>query len=91
MISKNMTAFAAAVAVAWLLLASIGSAEDAAPLRKGSWPIRDGRNYQPTERDLRAMNRQDITPDEAREVDRLYDELMANSEKPRKRYRISKH
>jgi hypothetical protein len=69
-----------------LLLASIGFAEDTAPLRKGSGPIRDGHNYQPTERELRALHQKDLTPDQAREVDRLYDQLLAGSEKGRNRY-----
>jgi hypothetical protein len=83
-------AYAIAVALASLLPASSGSAEDAASPRKGSWPIRNGHNYQPTARELKSMERQDVTPDQAREIDRLYDELMANSEKFRKRNSTSK-
>jgi len=83
-------AFEVTVALASLLLANTASAEDIGPPRKGSWPIRDGHNYQPTARDLRAMERQDVTPDEAREIDRLYDELMASSERSRKRNSKSK-
>ena len=79
-----------AVALASLLLAGSGSAEDAGSLRKGSWPIRNGHNYQPTARELRSMERQDVTPDQAREIDRLYDELMANSAKFRKRHSTPK-
>ena len=40
-------------------------------------PIRNGRNYQPTENELRSSHLQDVTPDQAREIDRLYSELLA--------------
>jgi uroporphyrinogen-III synthase len=62
-------------------------AEGVSPLHSGSWPIHNGRNYQPTEDELRALHLQDVTPDQAREIDRLYDQLLAGSEKvhtPRK-------
>ncbi len=74
-----------ALAVASLALANIGSAEDAPPVHKEPWPIRNGRNYQPTERELRALHQEDVTPNQAREIDRLYDQLLASSEKIRKR------
>src|SRR5258706_15596652 len=61
--------FSVALALASLLLANIGSAEDAAPLHKGPWPIRNGRNYQPTEYELRALHEEDVTPGQAREID----------------------
>jgi hypothetical protein len=89
MMSKMFVAVAAVLAS--LLFASVGSAEDASSLRKGSWPIRNGHNYQPTERELRALNQQDVTPDQARDIDRLYDELLLDNEKARKRYPTAKH
>ena len=57
--------------------------EGAPPLHGGRWPIHNGRNYQPTERELRALHLEDVTPDQAREIDRLYDQLLADSEKVR--------
>jgi hypothetical protein len=51
--------------------------EDAPPLHKGPWPIRNGLNYQSTEQELRALHQEDVTPDQAREIDRLYDQLLA--------------
>ncbi|MCP3475112.1 hypothetical protein NLM33_32840 [Bradyrhizobium sp. CCGUVB1N3] len=39
------------------------------------------RNYQPTEDELRALHLKDVSPDQAREIDRLYDQLLAGSEK----------
>jgi hypothetical protein len=75
--------FVVALALASLLLAKTGSADDAAPLHKGPWPIHNGRNYQPTENELRALHREDVTPNQAREIDRLYDQLLVSSEKVR--------
>jgi hypothetical protein len=67
------------------------NAESAPPLHKGPWPIRDGRNYQPTEHELRASHEKDVTPGQAREIDRLYDQLLASSEKVRNRHPATKH
>jgi hypothetical protein len=78
--------FGVALALASLLLANIGSAADSPPLHKGPWPIRNGHNYQPTEHELRALHLEDVTPDQAREIDRLYDQLVASSEKIRSRH-----
>jgi hypothetical protein len=83
--------FGVALALASLLLADIGSAEDAPSLRKGPWPIRNGHNYQPTEQELRGLHQQDVPPDQAREIDRLYDQLLASGEKGRNRRPAPKH
>ena len=58
-------------------------ADGVPPLHKGPWPICNGLNYQPTERELRALHQEDVTPDQAREIDRLYDQLLAGNEKVR--------
>jgi hypothetical protein len=79
------------VALASLLLANIGFAEDAPSQRKGPWPIRNGHNYQPTENELRGLQQQDVTPDQAREIDRLYDQLLANNGKVRNSHPAPKH
>jgi len=60
-----------------LLLPNVGYAEQVRPVHKGPWPIRNGHNYQPAENELRSSHLQDVTPDQAREVDRLYSELLA--------------
>jgi hypothetical protein len=83
---SSKSAFGATTALALLMLTNIGSAEDAPLLRKGSWPIRNGHNYQPTQRELRDLHREDVTSKEAREIDRLYDELMTDGEKSRKQH-----
>jgi hypothetical protein len=80
--------FGVVLALASLLLANVGHAEIAPPLHKGPWPIRNGHNYQPTERELRALHLQDVTPDQAREIDRLYDQLLAGGEKHRNWYPV---
>jgi hypothetical protein len=82
----SRTVFVAAAVLGSLLFASMGSADDALSLRKGSWPIRNGHNSQPTEWELRALNQRDVTPDQAREIDRLYNKLLADDENARKRY-----
>jgi hypothetical protein len=88
---SSKIAFVIALALASLLLAKIGSAEDAAPLHKGPWPIRNGRNYQPTGHELRALHEEDVTPGQAREIDRLYDQLLAGSEQVRNRHSAPKY
>lgn len=72
--------FGVALALATLLLASAGSAEASSPPHKGPWPIHNGYNYQPTQHKLRALHVEDVTPDQAREVDRLYDQLLTSRE-----------
>jgi hypothetical protein len=66
-----------ALVLAPLFPADSASAEGAALLHEGPWPIRSGHNYQPTEHELRALHLEDVTPDQAREIDRLYNELLA--------------
>ena len=65
--------------------------EGAPLLHNGPWPIHNGRNYQPSQDELRALHLEDVTPDQARQIDRLYDQLLAGSEKVRNRYPTSKH
>jgi hypothetical protein len=75
-----------ALVFATLAVSTIALAAPAAlapPLHKGPWPIRNGRNYQPTEHELRALHEEDVTPGQAREIDRLYDQLLGSSEQVR--------
>ena len=88
---SNKVVVAGALILASLLPANVGFAEDAAPFHRGAWPIHNGRNYQPTENELRALQRQDVTPDEAREIDRLYDQLLSGTEAGRRRHSASSH
>jgi hypothetical protein len=73
--------FASALAAALLFQVGRGFAEDVPPLHRGPWPIYNGFNHQPTPNALRALDHQDITPGEAREINRLYDQLLSSSEK----------
>jgi len=51
-----------------------------APLpHPGPWPIYDWREHQPTQYQLHAMHLHDLTPNDAREVDRLYNQLESSS------------
>jgi hypothetical protein len=49
-------------------------------LHRRPWPIYNGFNHQPSENELRALHQRDVMPDEARELDRLYDQLLSSSE-----------
>ena len=69
--------FGAALVMSSVLLADAGYAEQIPQVHSGPWPIRNGRNYQPTETELRSLHLQDVTPDQAREIERLYGELLA--------------
>jgi hypothetical protein len=50
------------------------------------WPIENGHNHQPTQQELEALHMQDVTPDQAREIDRLYEQLLSGNEKLRNRH-----
>ena len=76
---SNKAIFGPALVVLSLLLANVVYAEQAPPIHKGPWPIRNGHNYQPTENELRSSHIQDVTPNEARVIDRLYDQLLAGN------------
>jgi hypothetical protein len=58
-------------------LAQPGIAQETGSLHP-SWPIQNGIKHQPTQNELRALHDQDVTPNDAREIDRLYNELMSN-------------
>ncbi|SIO62690.1 hypothetical protein SAMN05443247_09378 [Bradyrhizobium erythrophlei] len=88
--SRRTALVFATLAVSTIALAA--PAAVAAPrLHKGPWPIRSGRNYQPTEHELRALHEADVTPGQAREIDQLYDQLLASSEQVRNRHSAPKH
>jgi hypothetical protein len=78
---SNKVVFASALVAALSFLAQRGAAQDPPPFHRGPWPIQCGFNHQPTRNELRALHVQDVTPDEAREIDRLYVQLMSDSEK----------
>ena len=69
--------FGAVLVVSSLSLANVGYAGQVPLVHKGPWPIHNGHNTQPTENGLRSLHLRDVTPDQAREIDRLYSELLA--------------
>jgi hypothetical protein len=80
----NEVVRACALVAALSILAEPGAAKDAPPPHQG--PIYNGLNYQPTQDELRALHQQDVTADEAHEIDRLYDQLLSSSDPvPRRR------
>src|SRR5215469_7324696 len=78
---SNNGVFVTALVAALSSLMLPASAQDSAPFHRGSWPIHNGFNHQPTQSELGALHLQDVTPDEARKIDRLYDQLLSGSEK----------
>ena len=71
---SHKTLLALILAGALFFLPQRGVAEDA-PTHQGSWPVQNGFNRQPTGND------QDVTSDQAREIDRLYDQLLSSGDK----------
>ena len=72
-------AFACALAAALFFLGTPGFGEGAHLPHHGAWPIYDWRDHQPTQDQLYALHLHDVTPNEAREVDRLYNQLESSS------------
>lgn len=70
---SHKTLFALAL-IAPLSLAAPGAAQQ--PTLHRAWPIQNGFKRQPTANELKALHAQDVPPSDAREIDRLYDELM---------------
>ena len=70
------TVFALALVGALALPSQRGIAQATQSLHP-SWPIQNGFNRQPTRNELRALGDHDVTPNDAREIDRLYDQLMS--------------
>ena len=59
----------------------LGVAEGAPAGPAGPRPIHNGLDHQPTQDELRALHQQDVTSDQANEIDRLYDELLSTTKK----------
>src|SRR5579862_2326272 len=58
-----------------------GHAEDTQRLHPGPWPIWHWHNHQPRQSQLDAMHKRNVTPKEAREIDRLYNSLSSQAQK----------
>ena len=72
-------AFACALVSSLSLLRTPGFGEAARLPHHGAWPIYDWRDHQPTQDQLNALHLHDVTPNEAQEVDRLYNQLESSS------------
>jgi hypothetical protein len=75
----NKVVRSCALVAALSILAEPGVARNALPLHQG--PIYNGVDHQPTENELRASHQHDVTPDQAQEIDRLYDQLLSSSDR----------
>jgi hypothetical protein len=75
--AMRLKIIAADIVLCLILLISVsrGNAEGAPHRHPGPWPIWDWHNHQPTQRQLDAMHERDVTPRQARELDRLYMQL----------------
>jgi hypothetical protein len=76
--SHNMSykaLFALALIAPLAFLTQPGIAQER-PALHPSWPIEGGVKHQPTRNELRALHQQDVPSSDAREIDRLYNELM---------------
>jgi hypothetical protein len=77
---SHRTLFAFALVGPLSFLAEPGMTQNASSLHQGPWPIQNGFKRQPTQSELKALQEQDVTSGQAREIDRLYDELMSTYE-----------
>jgi hypothetical protein len=74
-------AITCALSTALSLVGAHGFAEDSPPTHQGVWPIYNGHNHQPTRDQLSTLHVEDVTPNQAQDVDRLFDQLLSNSER----------
>ncbi len=72
------TLFALALIGLLSFLVQPGIAQETQSLHR-AWPIQNGVKHQPTQSELRALHDQDVPPSDAREIDRLYGELMLDN------------
>jgi hypothetical protein len=70
-----------ALVAALSILAEPGVAKDAPPLHQRPSPIYNGIDHQPTRDEQRELHQHDVTPDQAREIDRLYRQLLSSSDR----------
>ena len=73
MLHKTIVVTALAGAISGLAQQAI--AQDSRPVHRGDWPIQNGVKHQPT----RGAAGGELSPDQANETDKLYDELLSNS------------
>jgi len=55
---------------------------EAPPVPRRDWPVHNWHKYQPTQDDLEKLDTQDMTRKEAKEVNRLYNQLESTGGEP---------
>ena len=58
-----------------------GIARDRPRPHASPWPIYNGLDHQPTENELRALQKEDVAPAQVEVIDKLYDQLMSADKK----------
>jgi len=64
-------------------LAHLAIAQDSSSVHGGDWPIQGGVKHQPTRGEVGAGR--EFSQDQAREIDRLYDQLLSSGDKTQPR------
>jgi hypothetical protein len=54
-----------------------GIARDGPRPHASPWPVYNGFDHQPTENELRALQKEDVAPAQVEVIDKLYDQLMS--------------
>jgi hypothetical protein len=81
MLHRTLIAFALVAAPP--LLAQSAIAQDSPSAHEGGWPIQGGVKHQPTRGELGGGG--EFSKDQAREIDRLYDQLLSSGDKTQPR------
>jgi hypothetical protein len=75
-------AIAYTLGAALSFLGTLGFAQDASPPHKSFGPEHNWHNYQPTQDQLNDLDLQDVTRKEAKDIDRLYNQLESTGGNP---------
>ena len=75
-------AIACTLGAALSFLGTLGFAQDASPPHQSFGPEHNWRKYQPTQDELNDLDLRDVTRKEAKEIDRLYNQLESTSGSP---------
>jgi len=80
---SHKTLFAFALVGALSCLAQLAIAQDSRSVHEGDWPIQGGVKHQPTRGEVGGGR--EFSQDQAREIDRLYDQLLSTGDKTQPR------
>jgi len=73
---------AGAFGAALSFLGTFEFAQEAPPVHRGDWPIHNRPKYQPNQDELKELDLQNVTRRDAKEVDRLYNQLESTGGEP---------